>query len=148
MDLKDWFVLAAIVLHGIMALLGALGMYAIVRAYRFPLTSESFSDVWFFAKSIIALAISVGFAILAISLWVPWAVYMAASPMMLETGWPLIVIGLIYDMLFLRGIYMGLKAIEKSLHLSINESEWASWPWWRAWMHPHTHFMFWLWKAQ
>lgn len=136
MDLKDWFVLAAIVLHGIMALLGAIGMYAIVYAYRFPLSSKRHSDVWYFARSAIDLSIAVGFAIIAISAWVPWAVYRSAYPMLLETGWPLIAIGLAYDVLFLRGIYMGLKALEKSLQLSIDESEWHMWPWYFCWMHP------------
>lgn len=134
--LKDLFVATAIYLHIGLAMVGLLGILVLAWAYRMPPGEPKGSAVWYFSSSICDLAVAIGVAINVLGFWVLWRVYFSPTTMMFSDGWPLIAIGMVFDVLFLRGLYRGLKAVQLSLHERLPEAERHLWPWWLAWMYP------------
>ena len=128
-------------INAFIAALSILGMIAIAYGYRGSLL-DRYTATWFFGSSVIVLAASVIFRLVY---WdIIWATMRHNWPEAAR-DWASIMgrteMNLIFNAIFLLGIYLGLK----SRQLLIPASERVNWPWYICWLHPAMP-RFWQWR--
>lgn len=144
MGLTDIFVAVGIWVYLFGAMMCTAGTAAGLYAHRFWTRQARGSDVWLFAMSMRVMACGVSFASVGFGAWVAWAVYGATTPLMLVTGWPLFIVGFVFEGVYLFGIYLFLRFVEVLMKDGMTEQEKKDWPWWLIWDYPEEKFTLWF----